>query len=540
MANLQRDLLERLGADWRDLADYFELSSPDRAGLERGRESLEIVDWLKRRGKLVELPDALNAIDRGDLVSLAKELVQQNRQPRKWKHPRPKTSAALRLEVTTWARLLRTRNKLADRLLHGSSPTSSDGTFKTLETFLNALSAAGLSAETHNDNDGSIEGVVGAEQFWIQIISTLIVELTPNRPGALQWLIKETIADLRGPAGDQHVSKVWNYIFNRYCHPDSDAYRPELIEELMTTVIARIETWVSASRKTEFLSTLIKFLFRRLATNREAIKEITDYLRAYDQKIGNDESSKFLEQLKHLIGIGYQVAVHGFEDIPSFAPRLASITSHDYDFQAMVNPLTVLEISSLTGLLPEKVGDNAEYPYVFKAVSDQGKEVFNAFTGEVESIVSLANQFEPAGSFEWDVPTVAEWLALADCVHQNYPWGNEPPSSERANLDFGRNSRLRPVGSYPLGTSKFGTQDCIGNVHEIVRLSDRKEFPKDFRLAGGCYQTNAHVASANLIRRFRLKEPESRRNIGLRLIRYRRSDRQKRFAESNDQSKDRS
>jgi bDLD-like protein/sulfatase-modifying factor enzyme 1 len=530
-SNQQRDLLERIGADWRDLADYFELSNVDLARLEPGREFVGIVAWLKRRNRLSELPNGLNGIGRSDLVQTALELLQQPRESRELGTSKRRTSAAVRLEVITWSRLLGTRNKLADQLLHGLSPGSADETFKTLEVFLSSISTAGLSAETYNANDGSIEIVVGAEGFWLRIISTLIMEVTPNRSGALQWLIKETIADLRSSAGGYNVSKVWNYILGRYCDTNSEFHRPEFLSELMKIVIARTEAWVSVASKSEFLFTIINFLFEKLSKNTEAVKEITDYLRAYDQKIGNDESPIFLERLKQLIGIGSNICVHGFDDIPAFAPKLASINSHAYDFEAMVSPLTVLEISSLKGLLPQRVGDNAENPYVFKAVLDQGREVFNAFSGEVESIVSLANRYEPNASLEWDVPTVAEWRALADCVHQNYPWGNEPPSMKHANLDFGRNSRLRPVGSYPLGTSKFGTQDCIGNVHEIVRVSDRKEFPKDFRLAGGCYQTNVHVAS-RIIRRFRLKEPESRRNIGLRLIRYRPSDRARRFLQS--------
>ena len=59
---------KRLGRDWQDLADYFEIKSSERAGFGPGNEPREVWEWLERRNRLNELPDGLRYIDREDLV----------------------------------------------------------------------------------------------------------------------------------------------------------------------------------------------------------------------------------------------------------------------------------------------------------------------------------------------------------------------------------------------------------------------------------------------------------------------------------------
>lgn len=122
----------------------------------------------------------------------------------------------------------------------------------------------------------------------------------------------------------------------------------------------------------------------------------------------------------------------------------------------------------------------------------------------------------------WDVPFLTEWLTLAGCDSENnpYPWGNTPPTKTQANINFGDGSRLKlhPVGAFPKGVSPHGIMDCCGNVHEIVRIDEAKEFPSGYRLAGGCYQTASARTSCHLVRRFTQKNKEDRRNVGLRLV----------------------
>ena len=55
---------QRLEVDWRKLLDYFDINDH----LETGDEPSAIWEWLKRRNKLAELPEALAYIDRNDIV----------------------------------------------------------------------------------------------------------------------------------------------------------------------------------------------------------------------------------------------------------------------------------------------------------------------------------------------------------------------------------------------------------------------------------------------------------------------------------------
>ncbi|MFN3432181.1 MAG: SUMF1/EgtB/PvdO family nonheme iron enzyme, partial [Candidatus Sericytochromatia bacterium] len=65
------------------------------------------------------------------------------------------------------------------------------------------------------------------------------------------------------------------------------------------------------------------------------------------------------------------------------------------------------------------------------------------------------------------LPTEPEWHCAAFGAHQDlaYPWGNEAPGPEHANLGFRHWSPTR-VGAHPAGAGPLGVHDMVGNGWE--------------------------------------------------------------------------
>ena len=63
---------DRLGDDWKRLADHLEIPASDQARFDRGDEARGTWGWLENRSRLAELPDALRLIKREDLADLFK------------------------------------------------------------------------------------------------------------------------------------------------------------------------------------------------------------------------------------------------------------------------------------------------------------------------------------------------------------------------------------------------------------------------------------------------------------------------------------
>jgi hypothetical protein len=68
----------RLGDNWQDVADYFDISAAERQGFSPGRQPQGVWEWLEERNRLAKLPEALTYIGRDDLVA---ELVPPSEPP---------------------------------------------------------------------------------------------------------------------------------------------------------------------------------------------------------------------------------------------------------------------------------------------------------------------------------------------------------------------------------------------------------------------------------------------------------------------------
>jgi formylglycine-generating enzyme required for sulfatase activity len=112
--------------------------------------------------------------------------------------------------------------------------------------------------------------------------------------------------------------------------------------------------------------------------------------------------------------------------------------------------------------------------------------------------------------------TVAEWVraAVGDERMWEFPWEGYSGKEEitmRANFS----GRLAPVGSYPLGDSRFGARDMAGNAAEIT-IRDLESGM--YVLKGGDFSSYSPAKAAQVRQPPESMKPESHRpEIGFRV-----------------------
>jgi iron(II)-dependent oxidoreductase len=94
------------------------------------------------------------------------------------------------------------------------------------------------------------------------------------------------------------------------------------------------------------------------------------------------------------------------------------------------------------------------------------RPVVNVNLFEAEAYCRFAHRRLP-DELEWEVAAAAEPDAggALSGRKRRFPWGDAPPTRERAHLDF-RALRTIDVGALPQGDSAFGCRQMIGNVWE--------------------------------------------------------------------------
>ncbi|MGH2367998.1 MAG: SUMF1/EgtB/PvdO family nonheme iron enzyme [Chloroflexota bacterium] len=158
------------------------------------------------------------------------------------------------------------------------------------------------------------------------------------------------------------------------------------------------------------------------------------------------------------------------------------------------------------------------------------RPVINVNWYEVEAYCRWAGRRLPTEA-EWEAAAVGEPAADGSRLaprKRRFPWGDDPPTPERASLDWRAMGCLN-VGALPAGDSAFGCRQMIGNVWEWTSSPfqpypgfqadeaypeysapwfETEQSPRKV-LRGGCWATTARLIRAT----WRNFYPADRRNV---------------------------
>ncbi|MEM8817448.1 MAG: DUF4062 domain-containing protein [Pseudomonadota bacterium] len=413
--------------------------------------------------------------------------------------------------------LLRNRGKLAEDLLQTSPGSIEDDLIGSLLATVDALKRRKRAVEAICAfSPNPPRSIASTEDFAAALLTDHVLKY--QEMGLLKWFIRETSRVEPGSGtGTGNEQRVWAEIADRYLNQGSPEYQPDLQALVHSAIRSALED--SPNRLYPFF----QLLWPIVSDLPEVIDKFVEFLKETKHELGDAVRPALLEKLNVLEGQGERLARS--DDSTQFNPDLIQVPADEnfgYSFEAMRTPITNLQYRFLCGNdRDEALGLNNPYllgPWEWK---DGGKDRYPLVAAEIGAILESCEYTAAKPDHVWRVPTVAEWLRLAGCEDNPYPWGTDAPEEDHANLNFGGALRIRSVGSYPRGRSPHGADDCCGNIHEIAWLHRRQLIPHDSRLLGGSFLTRSEQSHSSC-RRLRIlskRDPDPRQNVGLRLVR---------------------
>lgn len=486
-------------------------------------------EWVARYQAVNSPSEPLNAMTEADrertYVRLAEEiealLVEgKRRDPSEGVGGTLEDAWALQIWFSQFHPTLLQDDKLTQQLFEETPSSINNDLIAPLFSTIDALRrkrrrVGGISAFSPN----VVRSILSPEDFATALLADLFVQ--PSNRGHLRWVIRETskITQDTAKSRRENAERIWKELAERYLNPQSSEHRAGLQESLHEDIRTALRD------KPNRMYPFFQLLWPTVAKCPEVIRGFTDFLEGLRKELG-DANPALLERLIVLQGQGERLArptgsMH-------FRPKVVNIPADDrcdYSFEAMQTPLTKDQFASLCGTGQAEVRHPYEPhllgPWEWASRSGQ-EDRYPQVAAEIRAILESCEHTAHRPGYRWHVPTVAEWLRLAGCENHDYPWGDADPNPNQANLAFhGVVRRIKPVGTYPKGQSIFGADDCCGNVHELAWGGRLERLPVDSRLMGGCYLTRVERmhSSCRRIRLLSKREPDPRRNVGLRLVR---------------------
>ncbi|MFF4622470.1 SUMF1/EgtB/PvdO family nonheme iron enzyme [Nonomuraea jabiensis] len=405
----------------------------------------------------------------------------------------------------------------SELILRGQGPVQSDEGLSALPSTLGRLTESGMTAELVTAFRGLSIPVRSATDFWAVLAADMT--LYRARPGDLQWLVKQTGQILMDPSSNlEVVRRTWEVLFEEFLREHDAGASAWPLE----SIFDHFAQW--AGTHADRFHVFMRWLQQVVPHDLSLWSAIHHAVEAHEQRL----PAKTAWDMRVVVRKAKSLVSHRLTPSPAaFQTRIVPIPKIDgvcpYDFEAMCFPLkneeaaTVLQGRSLR--LPA-----LEEPYIIDLPRTGSRSTEAELRAFLHELIMGCVELDRDSPWVWAVPTPAEWLALAGCatLDKHYPWGPERPTPNRANLYYGgrrTDYQAEPVGSRPSGASPHGVHDCCGNVHELVEWRVDGTRLGDFRLAGGCFSSSPKWSYSTHFRPL-IPHPRSRRNVGIRLIRY--------------------